>query len=99
MQARATQNGVPPVQEVAQLPQCAAVSMLVVQPAAGLEHAAKPLLHVGEQAPPAHVVAEAFCVLHCTLQPPQLSASVAVGVSQPLFGLPSQSAWLVRQTG
>ena len=73
--------------------------MLVEQPAAGFEHAAKPLLHVGAQVPPMQLVPLAFCVLHCTPQAPQLTGSVAVGVSQPLPGLLSQSARLAVHTG
>ena len=73
--------------------------MLVRQPAAGFEQAAKPLLHVGAQVPPPQLVALAFCVLHCTPQAPQLTGSAAVGVSQPLPGLLSQSAWLAVHTG
>jgi hypothetical protein len=92
LHARLTQNGVVPLQEVAQLPQCAIVSMLVRQPAAGFEHAAKPSLQLGLQVPPPHVEPVAFCVLHWVPQPPQLFGSAAVGVSQPLFGLPSQLA-------
>jgi hypothetical protein len=64
MHARLTQNGVVPVHEVAQLPQCAGVSMLVRQPAAGFEHAAKPLLQLGLQAPPLQVEPDAFAVWH-----------------------------------
>ncbi len=94
-----TQNGVPPVQDVAQLPQCAAVVMLSVQPAVGFVHAPKPASQVGLHAPELHVVAVAFCVPHVTLQPPQLVASLAVPVSQPLLGLRSQSLKLARHTG
>jgi hypothetical protein len=89
--AWATQNGVPPLHEVAQLPQWAAVVMLSVQPAVGFVHAPKPALQVGLHAPVVHVEPLAFCVRHFTPQPPQLTGSLAVGVSQPLFGLLSQS--------
>lgn len=90
MHARLTQNGVVPVQEVAQFPQCAAVSMLVRQPAAGFEQAAKPLLQLGLHVPPLQVAPEAFAVWHFVPQAPQFVGSVAVGVSQPLLLLPSQ---------
>jgi hypothetical protein len=99
MHARLTQNGVVPVQEVAQFPQCAAVSMLVRQPAAGFEQAAKPLLQLGLHVPPLQVAPEAFAVWHFVPQAPQFVGSVAVGVSQPLLLLPSQLAWFARQTG
>jgi hypothetical protein len=82
---------VPPVHEVAQLPQCAAVVVLSVQPAVRLVQAPKPALHAGAQVLPPHVEPLAFTVKHLTLQAPQLFGSLAVGVSQPLFGLLSQS--------
>jgi hypothetical protein len=71
-----------PVQVVAQLPQCAAVSMLVRQPAAGLLQAANPGLHVGLQALAVHTEAVAFWVWHWVPQLPQLAALALVSTSQ-----------------
>ena len=99
LHVREMQNGVVVGHTLPQPPQFEGLSMLVVQPFCGLEHAAQPSLQVGAHWLALQLVALAFVVLHDTLQPPQFAVSAEVGFSQPLFGSLSQSLKPVAQSG
>src|SRR5450432_962515 len=99
LQIRPMQKGVAPVQEVAQFPQCAAVSMLVSHPRAALPHAPQPSSHAGMQWSAMQPVAPACKRPHLTLHAPQLLGSDDTGVSQPLIRLESQSSKPVTHDG
>jgi hypothetical protein len=76
------------------------VPSCTLQPSAAVPHAAQPDVHVGAHAPFVHAVA-VVCALvpQVTPQPPQLVLSVPTGSSQPLAGMPSQSAYRGEQVG
>jgi hypothetical protein len=68
------------------------VSVFVSHPLFGLPSQLLKLpLHTGVQTPATQLV-DPFELVQLMPQPPQLVASVVVAVSQPFFGLPSQSA-------
>ena len=99
LHAREMQNGVPAGHTLPQLPQFEGLSMLVVQPFCGFEHAAQPSLQVGAHLLALQLVALAFVVLHARLQPPQFAISAEVAFSQPLLGSLSQSLKPAAQLG
>jgi len=88
------------VQAVPQVPQLLMlVLVLVSQPLFGLpSQFPKPTLQPGEQTPPAHDVVP-LALVQAVPQVPQLLVLVRVSVSQPLFGLPSQSAQPAAHVG
>jgi len=89
-----------PLQTAPQAPQWGRlVSELVSQPLFGLPSQFLKLpLHTGVHTPLTQLVVP-FAFVHEMPQPPQLLTSLEVGLSQPLFGLPSQLAQPAEQVG
>ncbi len=91
---------VAPVQASLQPAQLLTVPSVVLQPAAGAPHLAKPGWHWDVHTPPPQVGAPiTLAVPQVTLQAPQLATSEATERSQPLPGLLSQSSHSAAQLG
>lgn len=73
-------------------PQCVTVVVLVSQPLTGsASQSAKPELQVGMHKPVPQL-AVPFAFVHIVMQLPHVSSSDEMFASQPLVGVPSQSA-------
>ena len=96
-QPLAVQNPAPQLSP--QLRQLLTVPSCVLQPCAGVPQFFQPELQVGVHEPFVHEVAEALALPQTTPQPPQFVLSLPTGSSQPLAGMPSQSAYSPAQAG